>query len=151
MSVRAGTEAGCRAGSDRSRLVHHSPKGAPGSGDGGGRGRVQVLVGVQVCVVVVLMPDVLVSCFCMGLLLCSSSLRREEDVDKLYAQGYTRCLLLSHSRRLCSTRWVHLCGGGRYLRLIDLTFHLHRAVVVKRAVLLSPGESDFTGFIESHV
>lgn len=42
-------------------------------------------MGVQVCVVVVLMPDVLVSCFCMGLLLCSSSLKREEDVEKLYA------------------------------------------------------------------
>lgn len=31
------------------------------------------------------MPDVLVSCFSMGLLLCSSSLRREEDVEKLHA------------------------------------------------------------------
>lgn len=98
-------------------------------------------------VVVGLMPDVLVSCFCMGLLLCSSSLRREEDGDELYPKRYTRCLLVSW-RRLYSTRWgrVHRCGRRRYLRLIDLTFHLHRTVA-----LLSLGQSDFTEVIVSHV
>lgn len=46
----------------------------------------QVLVGVQVRVVVVLLADVLVSCFSVGLLLCSSGLKTVEEVQ-------TSCIL----------------------------------------------------------
>lgn len=77
MSVRTGTGAGCRWGPDRSRLIHHSPEGAPWLGDSevwAGCDWVHVLMGMQVCVVV-LLHGVPAVCSHMGLLLHTSSLQ----------------------------------------------------------------------------
>lgn len=75
-------------------------------------------------VVVVLLADVLVPCFSVGLLLCSSSLKRAEDVQRSCILDATYGSDLRH------------CGWSTDLRFVDLTLHLHRIVVLKHAVLL---------------